>query len=105
MLYQYHKRWSKIAKQEGADPEAASEARSKHSANGQQKESSYRFDPYEVLGISRPASQKEIASAYKREAAKYHPDKVNHLGEELQQLAHQKMLDIQKAYQMIGDGE
>jgi DnaJ-domain-containing protein 1 len=28
----------------------------------------------------------------------YHPDKVAHLGEELQKLAHDKALEIQQAY-------
>ncbi len=31
----------------------------------------------------------------------YHPDKVAHLGEELQELAHKKSLDIQRAYQQL----
>jgi DnaJ like chaperone protein len=31
----------------------------------------------------------------------YHPDKVAHLGEELQELAHRKVLEIQKAYQQL----
>jgi len=29
--------------------------------------------------------------------AEYHPDKVAHLGKELQELAHQKVLEIQRA--------
>jgi DnaJ-domain-containing protein 1 len=31
----------------------------------------------------------------------YHPDKVAHLGEELQELAHQKVLQIQRAYHQL----
>lgn len=31
----------------------------------------------------------------------YHPDKVAHLGEDLQKLAHQKALEIQRAYQQL----
>jgi DnaJ-domain-containing protein 1 len=31
----------------------------------------------------------------------YHPDKVAHLGKELQQLAHRKALEIQQAYQQL----
>ena len=59
------------------------------------------FDPYQVLELSRTASEAEIRTQYKKLAAQYHPDKVNHLGEELRDLAHQKMIEIQRAYEML----
>jgi len=58
-------------------------------------------DPYEVLQISRGASQEEIKTAYKELAGKYHPDKVLHLGEEFQSLAEERFKEIQEAYQEI----
>ena len=61
------------------------------------------FDPYQILGLERSATQAEIIAAYKKEAAKYHPDKVSHLGEELQTLAHERMLLISKAYNELLD--
>ncbi len=58
-------------------------------------------DPYEVLGVSRSASAEDITFAYRQRAAEYHPDKVNHLGRELRELAHKKMLEIQLAYEKL----
>jgi uncharacterized membrane protein YkvA (DUF1232 family) len=58
-------------------------------------------DPYQVLGVDPGASNDEIRRAYKKLAAKYHPDKVQHLGEEFQELAHKKFVAIQKAYDIL----
>jgi uncharacterized membrane protein YkvA (DUF1232 family) len=58
-------------------------------------------DPYEVLGIPSSASADAIRVAYKARMQEYHPDKVAHLGEELQQLAHRKALEIQQAYRQL----
>ena len=55
-------------------------------------------DPYETLGVEPGASKEEVKAAYKKLAAQYHPDKVQHLGEEFQKLAHEKFVAIQKAY-------
>ena len=58
-------------------------------------------DPYEVLGVSRESSPEEIKTAYRELAAKYHPDKVQHLGHEFQQLAERRFKEIQDAYRRI----
>jgi hypothetical protein len=55
-------------------------------------------DPYIILGVERHATEEEIRAAYRRAVAQYHPDKVSHLGQELQELAHQKLIAIQQAY-------
>ena len=57
--------------------------------------------PYEILGIAPSASGEEIQAAYRARMSEYHPDKVAHLGEELQQLAHRKALEIQRAYREV----
>lgn len=57
--------------------------------------------PFEVLGLEEGASPEEIRAAYKRLVAQYHPDKVNHLGDELKKLANTKILEIQDAYNTL----
>jgi DnaJ like chaperone protein len=60
------------------------------------------FDAYEVLGVPRSASSEAIHAAYRARMKEYHPDKVAHLGEELQTLAHEKSQEIQRAYREVG---
>ncbi|MGD8371331.1 MAG: DnaJ domain-containing protein [Syntrophobacterales bacterium] len=61
-------------------------------------------DPYEILGVSREATQEEIKSAYRKKAQRYHPDRVSHLGEEFQKLAKEKFQEIQRAYEILSNG-
>jgi len=58
-------------------------------------------DPYEILGLQPGATKEEIRAAYKKMASQYHPDKVQHLGEDFQRLAHEKFVNIQKAYDKV----
>jgi hypothetical protein len=59
------------------------------------------MDPYRLLEVSPRASPEEIKAAYRRAVARYHPDKVAHLGMEFQELAHKKLLAIQQAYEVL----
>jgi uncharacterized membrane protein YkvA (DUF1232 family) len=62
-------------------------------------------NPHEILGVPENATRQEVKSAYKRLAAKYHPDKVLHLGDEFRILAEKRFKEIQEAYQkMMRDG-
>jgi hypothetical protein len=54
--------------------------------------------PHAILGIAEGASREEIKAAYRRLAGKYHPDKVQHLGKEFQELAEKRFKEIQQAY-------
>lgn len=58
-------------------------------------------DPYELLGLARGASPEQIKAAYRREMAKYHPDKVNHLAPEFRALAERRAKAIQRAYERL----
>ena len=64
------------------------------------------WDPYRVLEIDRGASADEIKHAYRRLANKYHPDKLEHLGDEFKILADKRFKEIQRAYQeLTGRGD
>ena len=59
-------------------------------------------DPYEVLGVSRSSGMDEIKAAYRNLAKKYHPD--NFSGSPLQEVANEKMQEINEAYDAIING-
>ncbi len=63
--------------------------------------SDHGTDPYTILEVSKTASMDEIKDAYKKALAQYHPDKVSHLGQELQDLAAQKTKMIVEAYDQL----
>ena len=58
-------------------------------------------DPYKILGVSRDATEEEIKKAYRELAKKYHPD--NYQGSGLEDLAAEKMKQINEAYDSILD--
>jgi len=62
------------------------------------------WDPYAVLGIARDATADEISRAYRTQMKLYHPDRVADLGSELQEVAHRRSIDIQRAYEELGPG-
>ena len=58
-------------------------------------------DPYLILGVARNATAAEIRAAYRTLGAKYHPDR--HQGNPLENLASQKMAEINRAYGVLSD--
>ena len=60
------------------------------------------MNPYEVLGLKPGASQEEIKKAYRELVKKYHPDK--YVNNPLQNLAEEKMREINAAYDTLMKG-
>jgi hypothetical protein len=59
------------------------------------------FDPFEALGVARDASPSQIRAAYRELVGRYHPDK--HRGNPLEELASEKLRDINRAYEILSD--
>lgn len=57
-------------------------------------------DYYEVLGVDKTATDKEIKKAYRKLARKYHPDVV---GEDEKEEATEKFKEISEAYAVLSD--
>ena len=56
---------------------------------------------YKILEISSSATDEEVKKAYRHLAKKHHPDKVNHLGEEIRKDAEVKFTKLNQAYERI----
>jgi DnaJ-class molecular chaperone len=55
-------------------------------------------DPYEILGVSRNATQEQIKQAYRRLAKRHHPDR--NPGDKS---AEQRFKEVHAAYEVLGD--
>ncbi len=49
---------------------------------------------YDLLGVPPTASQEEVKRAFRQQIARYHPDKVQHLGKEFQAMAANRAADL-----------
>jgi DnaJ-domain-containing protein 1 len=99
LTYFYRNRLRKYAAH--ASQESGGQDQRERSSRAQAEASASSFDPYEILGIDSSASGQGIRAAYRARMQEYHPDKVAHLGEELQKLAHRKAVEIQQAYEQL----
>jgi len=60
-------------------------------------------DYYNLLGVSRSATDDEIQKAYRKLARKYHPDLHADKEEKEKERAKQKFQKVQQAYDVLGD--
>lgn len=56
---------------------------------------------YKILEIEKDATDDEVKKAFRTMAKKYHPDKVQHLGEEHVEGAEEKFRKVKQAYEQI----
>ena len=78
---------------------------SETNASSSKSESNYSANSinnnYKILEINSTATNDEIKKAYYDQMAKYHPDKVNHLGEHLKKFAEDHCAKLNAAYDRI----
>ena len=60
---------------------------------------------YDLLGVSPQATSEEIKRAFRHEISRYHPDKVQHLGCEFQELAADRAADLTSAYRVLTNAQ
>ena len=60
---------------------------------------------YELLSVPPTATADEIKRAFRTEIARYHPDKVQHLGKEFQEMAASRAAALTEAYRTLTNPE
>ncbi|MBN1418826.1 MAG: J domain-containing protein [Planctomycetes bacterium] len=60
--------------------------------------------PYEILGVAPGASAEEIKRAFHRLIKRAHPDKMRHLGPDVEARATQRFKELLEAYEKIREG-
>lgn len=60
---------------------------------------------YALLGLARTADGDAIKKAFRREIARYHPDKLAHLGADFQDLAAVRARELTAAYSVLTNAE
>ena len=58
---------------------------------------------YELLDLPPTASGEDIKKAFRQQIARYHPDKVQHLGKEFQDMAADRAAELTEAYRILSN--
>ena len=58
---------------------------------------------YQLLEIAPGAPADEVKRAFRTQIARYHPDKVQHLGKEFQSMAADRAAELTEAYRILSD--
>ena len=56
-----------------------------------------------MLGLERGATVKEIRKAYKRQALRFHPDRVTRLSEDKRKKGEARFVRVQEAHEVLTD--
>jgi curved DNA-binding protein CbpA len=60
---------------------------------------------YDLLEIPPTSSSEEVKRAFRLQIARYHPDKVQHLGKEFQSMAAERAAELTEAYRILSNEE
>ncbi|MBF0232034.1 MAG: DnaJ domain-containing protein [Desulfamplus sp.] len=85
----------------GGQQTASGKERNKASSHSSTQKKDLPKSPHQILGVAPGASREDIIAAYRRGVKQYHPDRVAHLGKELQELAGKKFIEIKEAYNKL----
>jgi hypothetical protein len=58
---------------------------------------------YDLLELPAAASTDDVKRAFRQQIARYHPDKVQHLGKEFQAMAADRAAELTEAYRILSD--
>ena len=61
------------------------------------------YDHFEILGLSRGTSEKDIKSHYKKLSRKFHPDKVKLVANQTMEMVESYFVELTKAYKSLTD--